>query len=238
MLLAAAAGLYLLFNNLVMPAYTRHEVSVNVPGVVGEPFEAAQQTLEARGLRVERIAGQYNPELARGAVSEQNPPPNASVKPDRRIYLTVNSGRTPRVRVPSLEGSSVREARNRLRAIGLEVEDMRPDSIPHPYENTITRQEPAPGDSLSRGSSVTLWYSTGMGDEFVSVPDITGLTVEEARQALLDQKLRSVLVRTSGEEDEESVPEEKQVARQSPEPGTQIRQGAEIRLYLEPAVEE
>lgn len=237
-LLAVGAGLYLLFNNVVMPAYTRHDVSVNVPGVVGEPFEEAQQALEERGLRVERIAGQYNPDLPRGVVSDQNPPPNSSVKPDRRVYLTVNIGRTPMVRVPSLEGSSVREARNRLQAVGLEVEDVRPDSIPSPYENTITRQEPASGDSLSRGESVTLWYSTGLGDEYVTVPDVTGLTVEEATEELLDLKLRSVLVRASGEETDESESEDREVVRQSPEADTQIRQGGEIRLFLESPEEE
>ena len=240
-LLLLALGVYLLFNNVLMPTYTRHDVTVTVPDVRTRPFEEAAQQLRQRNLEVERVTAQnYNANVPRNAVVDQTPPPSVQVKPGRRIYLTVNSGTTPMVQIPEVEGMSLREGINRIRSVGLNVKDTRPDSIPSPYANTITRQTPAPGDSLKEGSSVTLWYSTGLGDTYVEVPDVTNLPVQAAQQRLYDKKLRSVVVGADSEEEAPPAVEEEEdssapadtVARQSREPGTRVRAGFEIRLYL------
>jgi beta-lactam-binding protein with PASTA domain len=229
-LLAVALVFYVLVNHLVMPAYTRHDVTVEVPSVRNLSFEEAEEKLEARDLRVERVTERFDPELPRDVIVDQNPLPRERVKPGRRVYLTVNTGQVPHVTVPSVEGMSLREARNQLQAHQLDVEE-RPDSIPSPYRNTITRQKPAPGDSIREGSTVTLWYSTGLGQEYVTVPDVTGLLVQEARERLLGRNLRSVVV---GQRDEDTFEGlgDPVIVRQSREPGTRVREGFEIRLFL------
>jgi beta-lactam-binding protein with PASTA domain len=75
---------------------------------------------------------------------------------------------------------------------------------------------------------VTLWYSTGLGREFASVPDVAGMTVREAQQLLIENKLRSVVI---GAREGESAAEQP-VRRQSREPGTRVPEGFEIRLYI------
>ena len=224
------AGLALLVNGVLMPAYTRHGARVEVPEVTDQPFETAAQTLEQRGLDVERQTRRFNPDLPRDVVTDQSPRANTRVKPGRRVYLVVNSGRTPMVTIPSLKDASLREARNRLRAIGLKVDEERPDPIPSPYKNTVTRQEPEPGDSLKEGSGVTLWYSTGFGEQDVVVPDVTGLPLDSAEQTLLQQKLRTVNVGLSDFELEDTI-----VTRQRPAPEASVREGTEIRLFFDPA---
>lgn len=232
-LLLLLLGAYFLFNSVLMPNYTRHDASVTVPRVVNQPVDQARQELEAEGLRVEQNTQRYSPDLPRDVVADQNPAPNSSVKPGRRVYLTVNSGETPSVKLPALKGTSLREARNRLRAVGLEADDLRVDSIPSPYPNTVTRQEPAPGDSLPKGASVTLWYSQSNEDApYVTVPDVTGQTVRAAQQALLDRRLRSVVVSTGEAEGETENIESQTVGRQSREPGTSVREGFELRLFI------
>lgn len=245
-LLAVAGLAYYVFNSVVMPAYTRYDVTVTVPDVHNQPFEQAAQTLRENDLEVERVTTRnYNPDIPRNTVLDQTPPENTQVKPGRRIYLTVNSGSTPMVQIPNVEGMSLREGINRVRTVGLNVEDTRPDSIPSPYPNTITRQEPTAGDSLREGSGVTLWYSTGLGDEYVEVPDVTGLPIDEAQERLNERKIRSIVVE-SGPSDEEAAASEEEslasglepaatdtVARQSRDPGTSVRAGFEVRLYLD-----
>ena len=240
-LLLLAAGAYFLFNNVIMPSYTRHDASITVPNVETRPFQEAARQLRQRNLEVERVTAQnYNADVPRNAVVDQTPPPSVQVKPGRRIYLTVNSGTTPMVQIPEVEGMSLREGVNRIRSVGLNVEDTRPDSIPSPYANTITRQTPAPGDSLKEGSGVTLWYSTGLGDTYVEVPDVTNLSVQQAQERLYDKQLRSVVVGANPEEEEAPPTSDEEdpsapadtVARQSREPGTRVRAGFEIRLYL------
>ena len=221
--------LLLAFDRAIMPSFTRQDVTVAVPDVENVPYENARRLLEARDLQVERVVQRYNPNIPRETVVDQNPPPNTLVKPGRHIYLSVNAGSLPTVTVPRVEGLALREAKNRMITAGLKVVSERPDPVPSPYENTVTNQSPPAGTTVDRGSSVTLWYSTGLGSEYVDVPDVTGQTIEEARRALLALRLRSVAV--------DAVSEEDTVTSQSRAPGTRVRQGFEIRLFSSPSGE-
>jgi beta-lactam-binding protein with PASTA domain len=128
------------------------------------------------------------------------------------------------------------EALNRLNAAGLiaDPEDIRPDSIPHPYAGMITRQLPEPGTIVEEGSNVRLWYSTGFGQNYVDVPSLEGLTIKEAQELLLSRKLRSVVL---GAPDQQNIAE-LPVIRQSHTEGTRVREGSEIRLFVERTDEE
>lgn len=223
-LLAIGFGVYLLFNDVLMPSYTRQEVSVTVPDVRDLPFEEAARLLAERQLEANQQTQRFNPTLPRDVVVDQIPPPNTQVKPGRNIFLTINSGTVPEVVVPRVEGFSKREAQNRVIAVGLSVE-LRPDSIPAGNINTITRQRPAPGAVLPEGETVTLWFATGLGSQYVQVPSVTGQTAQQATRRLLGRSLRARVV---GSSDDESA----RIVRQSPEAGTRVRQGSEIRLFL------
>lgn len=219
---------YLVIDRVVMPEYTRQGESIRVPNVLNQPYEQAQTQLQSLDLEVERVVQRYNASFPRDVVIDQNPPPDATVKPGRYIYITVNSGELQRVAVPDLEGLSLREAVNRLQARGLQVDQTLPDTVPAPNRNTVTRQRPAPGDSLTEGSNVTLWYSTGLGEEYATLPDVAGMSFDEARRVLLQAKLRSIAIGIEGEDESELI-----VQRQSPQPGTQVRTGFEVRLYAD-----
>lgn len=241
-LIALAYSAYALVDNIIMPSVTRHEASTTVPIVEGKPLAEAEQLLRDQGLTVRTLEQRFNPTIPANIVVDQNPPPNALVKPGRQVYLTINTGSIPMVHVPNLAGLSLREAENRLNAIGLLLEEALPDSIPSPYANTITLQDPVPNDSLLSGSGVRLWYSTGLGRAFVTVPDVTNLPVSEAQGELLIYKLRSVVLgmRDDEAEDEATISEdnvisqiEPFVSRQSPAPGTRMREGSEIRLFVQ-----
>lgn len=233
LLIAMLLG-YLLVDRWIMPSYTRHGVVQYVPDVRQLSYEQAAQILQAQGLRPERSpTRRFRPDVPVETVLDQTPPPQAAVKPGRRVYLTVNTGRNLMITVPSVIGMSLREAVNRLNALGLRADDLRPDSIPSPYPQTITQQHPAPGDSAAEGSTVTLWYSTGLGERFVTVPDVTGRTVAEAQRILLAHRLRSVVVEPR-EFTETTGDTTRVVVRQSREPGAQVREGFEIRLFVAP----
>lgn len=238
-LVVISVGLYFLFNALIMPSYTRHDASTSVPDVLDRSYEDAREVLEARGLAVERQVGRYNPRVPQNQVVDQNPPPNAPVKPGRRVYLTVNSGTAPIVSVPDLSGTSLREARNRLTSLGLDVGQERVDSIPSPYARTVTRQHPTAGDSLKKGATVDIWYSRGLGDERVTVPDIRGLRVSVAEDLLLRRKLRSVVINAnasaeSANPDDDNEAEQLWVRQQGLQPGSTVRSGTEVRLFATP----
>ncbi|PSQ96634.1 MAG: penicillin-binding protein [Bacteroidetes bacterium SW_9_63_38] len=241
-------GAYLLVDAVVMPSYTRHNVSTTVPNVENVPFLRAKRRLQQQDLKVQRQIGRYNPNVDTGIVVDQTPLPSAQVKPGRRVYLTVNAGEVPIVQVPDVRGMSVREAENRISSADLEVDTIQKDSIPSPYANTITEQEPVPGDSLEEGSSIDLWYSTGLGDTEVAVPNVVGLSVAEAERFLLQNELRAVLVDTTAAAEDASEPSPDAAARdslkqhlyirqQARTPGDSVRAGTEVRLYTTPNAE-
>lgn len=244
-LLAVGFAVYLVVDAVIMPAYTRHDVSTRVPNVENVPFATADSLLTARNLQVERQVGRYNPNVDTGIVVDQTPLPSAKVKPGRRVYLTVNAGEVPTVRIPDLSGMSVREARNRIASADLKVDTVREDPIPSPYANTITKQDPPPGDSLKEGQPVELWYSTGLGEEQVEVPTVVGYTVAVARDFLLRRELRSVVVDTNlaadtdagRPVDADSLERTIYVRRQGNSPGASVRAGTEIRLFTTPSQE-
>lgn len=237
--LLVGLGAYLIVDAVIMPAYTRHDVSIRVPRVENQPFKEAKSLMQERDLQVQRQVGRYNPNVDRGIVVDQTPLPDAKVKPGRRVYLTVNAGELPTVKLPDLTGMSVREAKNRLSSIGLEVGAVQEDPIPSPYANTITKQEPSPADSLKEGEAVDLWYSTGLGDEEVDVPNVVGYSVADARDFLLRNELRSVVVDTNLTPDGtpsqtvnvDSLEQEIYVREQGNVPGSSVRAGTEIRLF-------
>jgi beta-lactam-binding protein with PASTA domain len=252
-LVVVATGVYFLFNALLMPSYTRHDAAIQVPDVMDLSFTEAKETLLRHDLAVERQVGRFNPRVPQDHVVDQNPPASSNVKPGRRVYLTVNSGTAPTVSVPDLTGTSLREARNRLMSLGLDVGEEQVDSIPSPYARTVTRQAPEPGDSLKKGASVDIWYSRGLGDERVPVPNVRGLRVDAAEARLLRQRLRSVVIDpTPADEENATAPEESEtgtdqeaeveedpktrlwVRQQGLDPGVRVRSGTEVRLFVTP----
>ncbi len=232
LLALAATGIFVLlvFNYLIMPAYTRQHAIVHVPDVEHLPYEEAAERLQDFGLQpIRKTVAVYNPDLPKGVVLDQNPRPGVAVKPGRRVYLVVSTDSLPRVVVPDVRDLSLREARLRLERAGLEIGDVRLDSIPSPYINTVTATDPQPGDTVAAGTPVIIWISPGPGERLVVVPDVRNLPVEEADSLLVFRyHLRPV-----------HLPAEPSlfappgiVYDQDPEPGMRIREGNEIRLYV------
>ena len=241
-LMGIGIGIYLVVDAMIMPSYTRHDASTTVPNVEGRPLEEADSLLRSLDLQVEQETGRYNPNVGQNIVVDQTPLPSSDVKPGRRVYLTVNAGEVPKVRTPDLTGMSIRGAKNRITSAGLRVGTVSKDPTPSPYANTITRQNPEPGDSLQEGRAVRLWYSTGLGEEEVEVPNVVGYTVRAARDSLLRTELRSVVVDTNlaaaNEPDQpvdtESLERTIYVRKQGQPPGVRVRAGTEIRLFTTP----
>jgi eukaryotic-like serine/threonine-protein kinase len=226
-LTAIAVGgaiLYTVFNSFLMPSYTRHGSTLSVPNVLDRTVSEADSVLREAGLTSEQVLLR-KPNIARGIILDQNPAPYSSVKPGRRIYLTVNAGDTTTVIVPDVEAVSLREAQNRILSRGLAVAEALPDSFPSPHVKTVTRQSPEAGTRVIPGSEVQLWISTGLGVNQVLVPSVTGMPASEARLRLRQVLLNSVLI--TAEQDTAADP---MILDQSPSQGTSVREGIVVRL--------
>lgn len=176
------------FDRYIMPVYTQYNVGVTVPDVTKMSFEEASTRLESRGLRVEILERRGNEAFPPDFVLDQNPKGNAMVKPNRKIYLTVNTPEVPMVNVPNVVNLSLRNAEIQLQNHGLQVGNISYASSR--FKNSVLNQSVLAGTSVRRGSAVNLVVSDGLGQNKVSVPDIVGLTLAEAQRAVRQAGLR------------------------------------------------
>jgi len=166
--------------------YTKHGDGLNVPNLRGLKIEDAISKLEGLGLRYE-IDSVYIQDQPPGIVTDQDPDPETFVKDNRTIYLTINTNQAPNVRFPDIEMKSLREAKSIIESYGLKLGDTtyKPDVARDVVlEVLFGGQQIRPGESLPKGSRISLVLGDGRGSEEVELPNLTGLTIDEAKFSL------------------------------------------------------
>ncbi len=211
-LAALGLGAYLLLQENRTP----------VPDVVGREAAKAARQIERAGLRV-RQRNVASETVERGRVADQDPDAGQQVAEDSVVIISISTG-PPRVPVPDVVGVSRQEAQAALKAAEFRTRVQRrySDTV---AEDEVISTDPAAGTRATQGSRVTLVVSRGV--QPVAVPDVTGLDREGARQAIEGLGLRAVL--SSRETDEEAAGE---VLEQQPAPGSEVAEGAEVRVVV------
>ncbi|MBR5344202.1 MAG: Stk1 family PASTA domain-containing Ser/Thr kinase [Clostridia bacterium] len=220
---ALGYGVYSIFNS----AQTR----VTVPDLIGltrENAEARARSLELK-LRVEEAT---NDERPAGTIFQQMPAADSSANKGDTITVTVSKGRDTQKasRVPNVTGYTVNEARDRLAQDDLNYSVFSVEISDEPVDQVL-RQSPAAGADVPDNRTVALTISGGRAE----VPDLTGMTLLEAREKLAEVNLRlSEKVETEENQDADG---RNRVAWQSDPPGTPMRINAEVRvkIYVRPS---
>lgn len=135
---------------------------VTVPDIpYGVSQDQAQAILEKYGLRLGSVVSHYNDQIGKGGVINQNPKPGAQVRPDTAVDITLSAGPKPipKVTVPDVVGKSLGEAESTIIRAGLgyrlvEVTSSKP-------AGTVVSTDPAAGSQVTKGTYVTLSYSSG-----------------------------------------------------------------------------
>lgn len=187
-LISAGIIIALLMDFVIMPNYTNYNEGVTVPDVTKLSLEEAENLLTTYGLRFEIHDRRAHSAYPANYVIDQSPTAKQLVKPNRKVYLTVNTESTPKVVVPSVVNLSYRNARLQLENHGLTVGSTSYES--DRFRNTILRQSIAPEDTVARGTAVNLVVSDGLGTRMVQVPDVEGLRLSEAQQQIMRAGLR------------------------------------------------
>lgn len=157
-----------------------------VPRVLGLPLEAAQRELANQGLRAKLDEPSADPVVPVGHILWQDPPPETELTEGSVVTLTVSSGPGP-VAVPDLMAFELPQARRVLEAAGLRVGDI--DTVANVAEaGVIVATRPAGGASRAPGGAVDLIVSRGPAE--IRIPDLVGLSQEQARERLESAGLR------------------------------------------------
>lgn len=166
---------------------THHGDFKTIPSLVGKDFKEAERMLEDQGFTVIIQDSVYIDSAAPNSIIKQFPEPDAVVKVNRNIYLTINRMVPPLVEMPNLVGYSFRNAEMILKNMGLRIDDtlFRPDFAKNSvleqlYEGNII----SIGTKIQMGSSITLVLGDGIGKNEFAVPYIVGMTFEDAKNLL------------------------------------------------------
>ncbi|MBF8377615.1 Stk1 family PASTA domain-containing Ser/Thr kinase [Alicyclobacillus mali] len=158
--------------------------NVELPSVVGKPAAAAVATLEAAGFSRQQIQEKFEPNVkaASGIVYQQSPAGNTQVKKTRDITLYVSQG-APKVAVPDVTNEPLDQAKQALTSAGfsannIAVQTETSTSVP---SGDVISSDPAPGTQVPITSKITLTVSQ---QQYVTVPKLVGLTLQQAEAAI------------------------------------------------------
>ncbi len=214
---------YLISALVIFPApiFAR---TISVPPVVGLPEADAKVTLEEAGLRVEETDPVSHPTATTGAVVWQDPPPGVGIPLGSTVMISWSRG-PRRVPIPDVVGYERMLARRLIAAAGLRVArtDTTPSSIPR---GVVVNTRPPAGTTRPPGAPITLVVS--LGPPTLTIPDLTGFTVEEANAVLrpLGLSLGEVTTVTS------TAGPPGTIFDQDPEPGTLSAAGAAVEVTV------
>lgn len=179
--LLLCAVLYVLFFSS-LSVITRHGAETKVPLVLDRDVRMAVNQLEALGFDVD-IDSAYDPAKKAYIVLSQVPENGSVVKTGRTVFLTINKAVPPLTPMPNLLNLSFRSAELILKSNKLILGDTsyRPDIANGAIlEQLYKGQAVRPGMMIPQGSRIDLIIGDGLGNTELSVPDVVGMTYEEA----------------------------------------------------------
>ena len=198
---------------------------VLVPEVVGKEVIKALEIANQAGLLLKIKGKEYSPKIPRGIVISQVPRPGVKVRKGRAIEVVVSKGLKV-IEAPKLEGKTLREAEIVLSQEGIEK------TISYTYgsweKERVISQTPPPGFPLNREEGVEILVSLGRRKREFLLPSFVGKKLEQVKEIFETSPLRLGKIK--------EIPtrggEEGRVVAQEPPPGSRIKEGEPVNLFV------
>ena len=163
---------------------------VALPNLVGLTFDDAKAKVAESKITVKIQEEKYDPEVPEGKIISQDPKYQENfaftVKEGSTINVIISKGQEL-VKVTKLVGKTKDEARKELKELGLEME-LEEEYSDEVEAGIIIEQDKQEGEEILVGSKVKVKASLGI--EQVEVPDLTGLSEDEAKAKIAEAKLK------------------------------------------------
>ena len=201
-----AGAVWLTFRWLEV--HTNHGKEIAVPNVMNKSVHDAIKILDDSGLGYEVDSFKYDPKFKPFQVLQIYPSPGSRVKDGRAIILKVNPRTYAQVSVPDVLDRYKGLAFRQLEQVGLKIGDtilepsIQRDAVIRMLYNGSTLK---PGALLPRFSTIDIVIGAGPRRN-ISVPNLVGLTVQQAK-AIIAQNLFEIglVEHEDGGEDESDI---------------------------------
>lgn len=198
---------------------------VKVPDLKGLSRDDAEAKLKEVGLTLNQSVQEVDvtDDDQVGKVVNQTPSADSEVQQGASVSISIGKGKQQK-QVPSVIGKPFNDASATLTGLGFTVK--RVDQQSDQPKDQVIQQIPV-GGSVPVGSQITLTVSSGQPDNKIEMPQLVGMTVDDAQQKLESmgwtQQLREQSDRTSNKP-------EGTITKQSVSPGTQIDKDQNITV--------
>lgn len=160
-----------------------------------------------------------------GEVLRQTPAADMTVKKGKTVSLTVN-GEAEQVVVEDVKGYKQQDAYDALKALNLspKIQAVADDDTAVGY---VVKTDPAAGSTVSTGTTVTIYVSSGPSTESAVIPNIVGYQYSAAKE-----ELEAAGFVVTAEYDDESDKDENTVLSVSPNEGEKAKKGSVVTVTV------
>jgi serine/threonine-protein kinase len=208
-------------NSVVTLTVSKGTQPIVVPNLVSLTVEEARKKLAASGLKLNVAQQTESDTIPANVIASQDPAPQASAEPNSAVNVIVSTGPATAT-VPSVVGMDADAAQSALQAAGFNVARAYTVDAANPT-GKISLQQPEAGKKAKKGATVTAFVSVSG-----SIPDVTGMSVAEAKRALIDQGYQ--IGNTAYTQD--SSLEDGKVVRTEPEANASVKPGESVNLTV------
>jgi beta-lactam-binding protein with PASTA domain len=218
-----AAGTEIEVGGEVLLTISKGPRQVVVPDIVGLIKADARTAINDAELRPgeETVIEDAAP---RNTVLSQDPVADSEVDKGTAVDYTVSSG-PPSAEVPQVKDLPEAEAVAAIEGAGLVVGTIEQKTNANVVAGNAIKTDPAAGESVEPGATVTLTVSKGPRQ--AAVPDVVGSVLAEAEAAIADAKLSVGVVDVVDDRSPRNT-----VLSQDPGAGTRMDQGSAVNLIV------
>ncbi|WP_282690560.1 Stk1 family PASTA domain-containing Ser/Thr kinase, partial [Streptomyces sp. CC216C] len=195
-----------------------------VPSLLGQTQQTAEKRLADAGLGLKGVDRVFSDTVERGEVVSSKPDSGDRIRGNGSVTLVVSRG-PEIVRVPDVVGASLADARRSLKKVGLVPGMVTREFSEDVERGEVIRTDPRAGTDRNPDTAVALVVSKGAP---IDVPDVTGLSAEEATAELEAEGLKAEVLPGRVHSPEAAG----DVAEQSPGEGTEAAEGDTIQLTV------
>ena len=196
-----------------------------LPNFVGKIYASdIESNSEYADLTFEITYGNV-PSKQPGEVLRQTPAAGMTVKKGKTVSLTVN-GEAEQVVVEDVKGYKQQDAYDALKALNLspKIQAVADDDTAVGY---VVKTDPAAGSTVSTGTTVTIYVSSGPSTESAVIPNIVGYQYSTAKE-----ELENAGFVVTVEYDDESDTDENTVLSVSPNEGEKAKKGSVVTVTV------
>ncbi len=204
---------------------------VTVPDLLGLDYDSIKNSKTYSSIKIEVEETGYNTEYEEGEIYYQSPGATTVIKEGTTVKVKVSLGKNTVVLKDYTNRDST-EVFRELNKENIKYEEMMAFSNDIPSGNVV-RTEPAANEEFTTDEVLFVYVSRGPQSQEISVPNLEGLTLSEAKLMVQNYRLRIANVKEVPKDDEEHEGKAPgTVVEQSPKEGSLVPAGSSVDVKV------